>query len=1048
MRKVSLVILFIFIILGLYAEGLEVRSLAIDNLDMHGSVSPVVDSNGDNCALIRIEHNLAGDVHLTDVEVFRREKKTDKIIYFYISKWEQSVTIAPAEKYLPIKYSFPEPLKPEKTYVMRLYGDGEGDELEDIPVLIITEPEGAEVYINDIKLSRKTPVSDFFISGTYPIRLELDEYVSMVSEITIAGERVEKSYTLQPDFGELEIISEPEVNLEILLNGKSAGYTPLNLERCKAGEYTISTKHRYYSSENITFNMGRGESKNITITAIPEFGNLEIISEPEVNVTVYASNQKLGVTPFSIDKAAIGEYRLRAEHAEYYAKEQVFKLDRGEDKKIIFAVKADFGNMKIVSEPEVNMTVFIDGLEVGKTPLNLDKYALGDYNIEVEHEYYRAKSQFISLKSGEKRNVIFQPKENFGRLIIRSKPEIGFEVSLNDEIVGKTPLDLKKQIEGKYKISSKHELYSCADQVIDLAASEEKEVVLSAQQNFGTLSIETLAGAKVYLNGEVLQELDNQKLMPQTLNLRAELAKHGDAVKKEILHKGDELNIKLIPQPLTGTVMINPFPVDASVKLFGDSGEYYESQGIGKFIDIPVGKYRVELEHPAYVKTIDEFILAEGDRQKLTIDMIDAELGFSLNIPAELQEELIVKLYNLNKSGKREVKLAKQDTLYLVGESGEHQLEISWRQQLVYSQKIEINSEQFPNLKLGYMKYITPSEKSKLYVDDKYKGIGKELLVVGSENTAKVKIVLPRFSDYRSQITLKKEYSQYSLTKSRDYFQRAYGIPVTLKQWNNKTFYGIKLPVISSPAYARFYGIEANLFYAGNISKMYGILPGNFKGEFNGFAISPLATCSEDFNGVAISGLVSGSMDSFRGACLSIFLSGSQDFKGFAFSGAAVTPIDQGKIADFDGIALAGGYIGYRNFKGIAFTGGYMGCNKIEGVSVGSVLLCNELKGISLSLMTYCVGSYKGFHTYRPYKSDYTGINISVICSVVGPMKGLQISLVNASSQLTGVQIGLVNFASKVKGVQIGLLNVSDGKKVRGRSYPQRNIFPLIHFKF
>ena len=107
MKRLAFVVFFVLAISIILAEGLEVRSFEEDNFDMHGSVSPVRDANGDNCALIRVEHNLTGDVHLTDVEVLQREKKTDKIIYFYISKWEQSVTIAPSEKYLPIKYSFP-----------------------------------------------------------------------------------------------------------------------------------------------------------------------------------------------------------------------------------------------------------------------------------------------------------------------------------------------------------------------------------------------------------------------------------------------------------------------------------------------------------------------------------------------------------------------------------------------------------------------------------------------------------------------------------------------------------------------------------------------------------------------------------------------------------------------------------------------------------------------------------------------------------------------------------------------------------------------------
>jgi hypothetical protein len=65
----------LFLCLGfLYAQSLEVKSFEIDNTDFHGTVYGVRDANGDNCALIRIEHNLSSEVHLADVEVFKRER--------------------------------------------------------------------------------------------------------------------------------------------------------------------------------------------------------------------------------------------------------------------------------------------------------------------------------------------------------------------------------------------------------------------------------------------------------------------------------------------------------------------------------------------------------------------------------------------------------------------------------------------------------------------------------------------------------------------------------------------------------------------------------------------------------------------------------------------------------------------------------------------------------------------------------------------------------------------------------------------------------------
>ncbi len=574
MRKVSFVILFIFIIIGIYADGLEVRSFGIDNLDMHGSVSPVVDSNGDNCALIRIEHNLAGDVHLTDVEVMSREKKTDKIIYFYISKWEQSVTIAPSEKYLPIKYSFPEALKSEKTYVLRLYGDGEGDELEDIPVTITTEPSGATVYINKIRLKGASPLSDFFIPGTYPIRIELDEYVALNSQINISGSKVEESYVLEPDFGELEIVSLPEVNMDLYLDESLIGKTPIKLERCKAGSHTLRFEHQFYSCAADTIYLDRRETRKIILKAVPEFGEIVIVSEPEVNL----------------------------------------------------------------------------------------------------------------------------------------------DVIINEKNVGKTPLTLKRQLKDKYTISGRHELYIIADRTIDLKPDTTQQVILQAEQNFGTVNIKTLPGAIVYLNEKVLTKLIDLKLTPQTLNLRAELAKHHPARQKGIIVIGDTLNFELYPVAMTGTILVNPEPKDAKVILTGDSGEYYEDIGICRFSDVPIGKYELNVTQPQYLPYEEPIELVEGDTKKIEPSLLKAELGFSVNIPQELENELEVVVFDKDM---QEVKIYKENGEYLTGIADEFVLGIRKGETIIYKDNISINNKEKPNISLNYRKYITPSNKSQLYVNNK-----------------------------------------------------------------------------------------------------------------------------------------------------------------------------------------------------------------------------------------------------------------------------------------------------------------------------------------
>ncbi len=669
MRKISFIIFIVFTISILFAEGLEVRSFVEDNFDMHGSVSPVRDANGDNCALIRMEHNLVGEVHLTDMEVYKREKKTANIIYFYISKWEQAITIS-TEKYLPIKYRFSSALEPEKTYVLILFGSGEGDDIEDIPVTITTEPAGATVYINNIRLADKTPVNDFFISGTYPIRIELEQYFTVNESITISPPSIEKNYTLEPDYGLLNIV--------------------------------------------------------------------------------------------------------------------------------------------------------------------------------------------------------------------------------------------------------------------------------------------TLPNAIIYLNNKKISQLKDIKLEPQTLNLRAELPKHKSVEKRLIIKTGDQLIIEIYPEPLTGTILVNPKPADAKIILRGDSGEFYQGNGISKFADIPIGKYYIEISHPQYLTYEETINLEENEREKIEPKLVEAELGFSVYIPQELENELEVVLFD-NSENMDEIKLYKQDGKYITGKAGKYIMGIKRGKYLIYTEEISINSSIITSVTPYYKKYLTPSNKSKLYVENSFKEKGKDLLLITKSNQVQVKCKLARYSDYSKKEYLNNRYSEYELQYNKDYFKKWYGIGLDTNY--DVIFYGIKIPtpiIVYSPGYKVMNGIDINCI-AGNAYFLF--IPSldknadNVKmgkiGAFNGIAVGWLGVSATYFKGIGIGGFMVETDNDFTGVGIgSLGNETNGSLKGLFLGGI------------YNGVSgnLTGSTVGFVNVTK----------EKVTGVQVGFYNQAGSLNGIQLGAINVVMDGEGGALPFFP----------------------------------------------------------------------------------
>lgn len=88
-------------------------------------------------------------------------------------------------------------------------------EIEDVPIMIYSEPEGATVYIDNIKIG-ETPLASFYPDGKYTIKIEKRLYETIDEQIIIKLPKIEKRYILEPIYATLNIKTYP--NATVYLN--------------------------------------------------------------------------------------------------------------------------------------------------------------------------------------------------------------------------------------------------------------------------------------------------------------------------------------------------------------------------------------------------------------------------------------------------------------------------------------------------------------------------------------------------------------------------------------------------------------------------------------------------------------------------------------------------------------------------------------------------------------------------------------------------------------------------------------------------------------
>jgi len=107
------------------------------------------------------------------------------------------------------------------------------------------------------------------------------------------------------------------------------------------------------------------------------------------------------------------------------------------------------GTLEVSSEPD-KISVFVDGAFVGKTPASLSLQP-GVYEVLLRDENYEDSKEKVEIKPLAKTTVskTLKAKVFYGYLKIKTNPQSGVKVFVDDKEVGTTPIDEPIRLEAK-----------------------------------------------------------------------------------------------------------------------------------------------------------------------------------------------------------------------------------------------------------------------------------------------------------------------------------------------------------------------------------------------------------------------------------------------------------------------------------------------------------------------------------------------------------------------------------------------------------------------
>lgn len=215
----------------------------------------------------------------------------------------------------------------------------------------------------------------------------------------------------------------------------------------------------------------------------------------------------------------------------------------------------------IVESSPSDAEVWLDDEWLGNTPFS-KKYPIGTkVQYSVKKQLHHSEVGVATVTEAQtKLNVALKPA--YGSLQVKSAPA-GAVVYMDAEAqpVGTTPFTLEQVASGSHKLRFQMPMYETANREVVVTDGGSSSVNVPLQARFATLTIKSLPGAAIEVDGRALGT--GSVVVKQSegiCDIKATLAGHRDAQQQITVEAGRDETIQLNPTPIYGSLAIESTP--------------------------------------------------------------------------------------------------------------------------------------------------------------------------------------------------------------------------------------------------------------------------------------------------------------------------------------------------------------------------------------------------------------------------------------------------------------------------------------------------------
>jgi hypothetical protein len=330
------------------------------------------DVNDQNCAIIKIFTNLDALYFETRLGIEGDIVNKTGEHWIYVSPKEKQLKII-KKGFIPLEYAIPLNIAESKVYKITLTGGSNEENNQNSNsltefVVIETEPEGAQIYIND-QLKGISPITFPLQEGKYSCRIEKALYKTDEFDFNLVGGntlRINKSLTELDIFGNISISSDSFA--EIYIDNKNVGIENYS-GRLIEGLHVIKIEAENYKTYKKDILIIANRDYLIEENLIVKLGFISVQSEP-MGASIFIDGEFTGTTPRFIREIRVGNRQISIEKEGYATFKETIKVEYDKTREYIYTL-SQARKFSLSSKP-AGAEVYLNDVLIGTTPIEFD----------------------------------------------------------------------------------------------------------------------------------------------------------------------------------------------------------------------------------------------------------------------------------------------------------------------------------------------------------------------------------------------------------------------------------------------------------------------------------------------------------------------------------------------------------------------------------------------------------------------------------------------------------------------------------------------------